>query len=330
MKTFFLLNLSVIITFLVVGCQSKEAKETRKTRIIFDTDTNNELDDQHALAYLLFNQSTFQIEGITVNTTDNGSSMEQHYAEAKRVLQLCAADTFPLLRGADKNFKDIVKTLDSTTYDGQDAVDLMINKSLENTSDTLVILAVGKLTTVALAVARDPSIVNRVRLVWLGSNYPEPGEYNQNNDTVAMNYLLNKKVPFEMVTVRYGKLSGTAAVSITQADVNKIMPGLGPRISVPVVGRMGGVFFCFGDYSVDLFKHIDYHSDPPSRSLFDMAAVAIVKNPTWAERSSIPAPILINNQWAERPGNPRKIIVWENFKSRAILDDFISSFPQKK
>src|SRR5690349_11850626 len=185
MKNSLLLSLFALVACFVAGCLSEEVKETRKTRIIFDTDTNNELDDQHALAYLLFNQSVFQIEGITVNTTDNGSSMEQHYAEAKRVLQLCAADTFPLLRGADKNFKDIVQTLDSITYDGKDAVDLMIAKSLENKSDTLVILAVGKLTTVALAVAKDPSIVNRVRLVWLGSNYPEPGEYNQHNETVA-------------------------------------------------------------------------------------------------------------------------------------------------
>ena len=30
--------------------------------VIFDTDANNELDDQHALAYLLLNDSTFQCD----------------------------------------------------------------------------------------------------------------------------------------------------------------------------------------------------------------------------------------------------------------------------
>ena len=49
-----------------------------------------------------------------------------------------------------------------------------------------------------------------------------------------------------------------------------------------MTGRHGGAFTNFGDYSVDLFEHIDLYGDPPSRALFDMAAVAIVKNPAWA------------------------------------------------
>ncbi len=76
----------------------------------------------------------------------------------------------------------------------------------------LVLLPVGKLTNIALALKKEPAIADRVRVVWLGSNYPEPGEYNLDNDTVSMNYVLGTSVPFEIVTVRYGKPSGTAAV----------------------------------------------------------------------------------------------------------------------
>jgi purine nucleosidase len=317
----------VLLVFLIFGCQTKpveQAAEQKRIRVVFDTDTNNELDDQHALAYLVFNQEIFNIEGITVNATFNGGNIDLQYAEAERVLKLCKAESLPLLKGADKSFQEILPTIDESNYDGKDAVDLMLSKS-KDTSDTLVVLAVGKLTTVALAVAKDPSFASRVKLVWLGSNYPEPGEYNQDNDTIAMNYLLNSPIHFEMVTVRYGKPSGTAAVSITQEEVNKVMPGLGPRVTEPVTGRHGGEFHCFGDYSVNLFEHIDYHGDPPSRALFDMAAVAIVKNPAWAQAKVIPAPILISNQWIERPDNPRKIVVWENFDRDAIIDDFIAN-----
>jgi hypothetical protein len=201
----------------------------------------------------------------------------------------------------------------------------MIEQAHQPAKDKLVILAVGKLTTVALAVAKDSSFAKNVRLVWLGSNYPEPGEHNQNNDTVAMNFLLNSAIDFEMVTVRYGKSSGTDAVQITQQEVNTLMPGLGPHISTPVTGRHGGEFYCFGDYSVNLFEHIDYHGNPPARALFDMAAVAIVKNSTWAEKQSIPAPIFINNQWIDRTINPRTITIWENFNRTAIIEDFIAS-----
>jgi len=316
----------IMLGAVFIGCQKQESKTEKRIRVIFDTDTNNELDDQHALAYLLFNQNTFKIEAITINTTSSGGNIDMQYAEAKRVLQLCAADTLPLLKGADQSFQDILQKIDSGDYDGKDAVELMIEQAHKPAEDKLLILAVGKLTTVALAVAKDSTITKRIRLVWLGSNYPEPGEHNQNNDTIAMNYLLNSDIDFEMVTVRYGKPSGTAAVVITQQEVNKLMPGLGPRIATPVTGRHGGEFYCFGDYSVNLFEHIDYHGDPPSRALFDMAAVAIVKNPAWAEQRSIPTPIFTNNQWVERPSNKRSMVVWENFKSKEIIEDFIASF----
>jgi len=323
-KLMFLLATSVIL----FNCQPKEKKqETKKLRVIFDTDTNNELDDQHALAYLLFNQSLFKIEGITINTTSSGGNMDKQYAEARRVLQLCDADTLPVLKGADQSFQDILPSIDSSDYEAKAAVDFIIQQAHQPSEDKLVVLAVGKLSNIALAIAKDPSIAAHIRLVWLGSNYPEPGEHNQNNDTIAMNYLLNSNIDFEMVTVRYGKPSGTSAVSITKEEVNKWMPGLGPHIKTPVTGRHGGGFYCFGDYSVNLFEHIDYHGDPPSRALFDMAAVAIVKNPSWAQVYDHPAPLFTSGQWVERPTNTHKIKIWENFKTKDIIDDFLKSFP---
>ena len=50
--------------------QEKESSNTQHTkRVLFNTDTNNEVNDQHALAYLLFNNVLFDIEGVTVNST---------------------------------------------------------------------------------------------------------------------------------------------------------------------------------------------------------------------------------------------------------------------
>ena len=320
---------ALVITLIGVGCQSaKQEKEgvQNKIRVIFDTDTNNELDDQHALAYLLFNQATFKIEAITINTTSSGGNIDMQYAEAKRVLQLCDADTLPVMKGADQSFQQILPTINSGSYDGKDAVDFIIEQARKPSSEKLVVLAVGKLSNIALALAKDPSMAERIRLVWLGSNYPEPGEHNQDNDTLAMNYLLNSNIDFEMVTVRYGKPSGTDAVSITLAEINQVMPGLGPHITNPIIGRHGGEFNCFGDYSVNLFEHYTMHSDSKSRPLFDMAAVAIVKNPTWAQVYEHPAPLFINGAWVERSNNAHKIKIWENFDRDAIINDFIVSF----
>jgi inosine-uridine nucleoside N-ribohydrolase len=293
-------------------------------RIIFDTDANNELDDQHALAYMLFNGDVFDVAGITVNATKNGGGIQGHYEEAERILQLCnAKGAVPLLKGANANFDDISKNFDPKDYDGEEGVDFILKEAQR---DSVVIVAVGKLTNIALALKKDPSFAKRTKIIWLGSNYPEPGEYNQDNDTIAMNYVLNSEIPFELVTVRYGKPSGTDAVSVTQKEIRKKMPGLGPEAEEPITGRHGGTYSNFGDYSVNLFEHIfevvDHQNAEKSRPLFDMAALAILKDSTWAERKSIPAPVLIDNQWMERPDNPRKITIWENFDREEILSDF--------
>ena len=46
---------------------TQKYSQSEKIRIILDTDANNELDDQHAIAYMLFNDSIFDVEGITIN-----------------------------------------------------------------------------------------------------------------------------------------------------------------------------------------------------------------------------------------------------------------------
>ena len=64
---------------------------------------------------------------------------------------------------------------------------------------------------------------------------------------------------------------------------------------------------------------------PASRALFDMAAVAIVKNPGWAQPVKIPAPALVSGKWVERPANPRRIVIWQNFNRDAIMADFFNT-----
>ena len=317
-----LLFLAALCLLTVSGISSGQSN-LEKTRVILDTDANNELDDQHAIAYLLFNGDVFDVEAITVNRTRAGGGVDQHLAEARRVVELCGlGGQIPVLRGADKSFEEIKGQLDGPDFDGAEAVNFIIERAKAADSRRLVLLPVGKLTNIALALAKEPSIIPKVRVVWLGSNYPDPGEYNQVNDEPSLNYILDTGVDFEIAIVRYGKPSGTDAVRATLDEIRKIMPGKGPKVSPPVTGRHGGEFSCFGDYAISLFKNITLHGDPPSRALFDMAAVAIVKNPAWAEAVTMPAPILNDSRWVERPDNPRKIVLWENFDRDAILADF--------
>jgi len=302
---------------------SLEVSNPERIQVILDTDANNELDDQDAIAYLLFNGDVFDVEAITVNRTRGGGGIDQHLAEARRVVRLCGLDgRIPVVPGADKSFDEIKGLLDRPDFDGAEAVNTTIERAKAADGRTLVLLPVGKLTNIALALAKDPSIIPKVRVVWLGSNYPDPGEYNQVNDEPSLNSILDTAVAFEIAIVRYGKPSGTDAVRATLPEIRRIMPGKGPKAAIPVPGRQGGRFTSFGDYSVSLFENIDLRGDPPSRALFDMAAVAIVKNPAWATAVEMPAPILVDGRWVDRPGNPRRIILWEDFDRKAILADF--------
>ena len=313
----------VALLFLTGGCAlHQDARPEQKIRVLLDTDANNELDDQHAIAYMLFSGDRFAVDGVTVNRTNSGGDIDAQLTEAQRVVQLSGLDgNMPVLKGADGAFTAIAPHVAADTFDGSDAVRFIIERA-HAPGGRLVLIPVGKLTNIALALKKDPSIAPKVRVVWLGSNYPEPGEYNQINDEPALQYLLDSNVDFEIALVRYGQPSGTDAVRVTLEEIRRRMAGKGPRVQDAVTGRHGGQFRTFGDYSISLFEHIELHGNPPSRALYDMAAVAIVKNPSWATPTRVPAPRLVDGKWVERPGNPRTITMWENFARERILEDF--------
>ncbi len=307
---------------------STESSANQKFEVIIDTDANNELDDQHALAYLFFNQDIFNVLGVTVNTTSSGGNIDMQVAEAVRIMKLCDVyESIPMLPGADAGFEEIAPTINNSSYDGQAAVEFIIQEAQKERESPLVLLPIGKMTNVALALMKAPEIASNIRIIWLGSNYPEPGEHNLVNDIPAMNYILDLNVPFEMVMVRYGSPSGSDAVRVTPERIESEMAGVGPTVE-PIEGRHGGTFTTFGDYSINLFQGIDLHGDPPARALFDVVPLAILKDKSWGEYKEIPAPFMVDEEWQERPDNNRKVGVWENFDSDAILNDFFGSMKQ--
>ena len=288
-----------------------------------DTDANNEIDDQHAIAYMLLSGDVFLVEGLTVNRTNNGGDIEAQALEAERVVGLCNMHpALSVTRGASSSFGEIVSRIDKPRFDGSDAVNLIIQRAEAYDGQKLVLLAIGKLTNVALALKKRPDIVDKVKLVWLGSNYPKPGEYNLEADPESLNFVLDCAVEFELAVVRYGAQSGTSAVRVTLEDVAARLRGQGPTTQSPITGRHGGNFTHFGDYSINLLSNVDLYYDPPSRALYDMAATAILKNPDWAEARTIPAPTLENGIWRERPDNSRKVVIRENFNHKIIVNDF--------
>jgi inosine-uridine nucleoside N-ribohydrolase len=296
--------------------------------VIIDSDANNEMDDQHAIAYALFNADIWHIDGITTNATSSGGPAPEDTKEAKRIVDLCAsAGTVTVHTGATGSYDDIKGHLGESSYDGKDAVEFLVQRGRQYTpSNKLTLVAIGKLTNLALAFERDAAIVENVRVLWLGSNWPnDPGddsaEYNLRNDRPAVERVIDSNVQLDVATVRYSgnPEPGTAAVVVSLDEMKTNMKDKGPMVS-PVQGRNGGTFTCFGNYSIDLMSHIGN-----SRALYDMAAVAILKNPGWATPQEMPAPSLSNDGWTERPNNPRKLRFFHSFNRNAIVADLFTT-----
>jgi inosine-uridine nucleoside N-ribohydrolase len=174
----------------------RAAPARERIRILLDTDANNEVDDQHALAYMLFSGESFNVVGITVNRTRNGGDVEKQAEEAERIVKLAGLERrLAVTRGANGSFDEIAPHIGQRDFDGAAAVRLIIQRAHASSDRPLVLMPVGKLTNIALALKKDPSIASKVRIVWLGSNYPEPGEYNQENDEAALQYILDTDAP---------------------------------------------------------------------------------------------------------------------------------------
>ena len=114
---------------------------------------------------MLFNSSVFDVEGITINKTKNGGSIDDHHDEALRVIKLCGWDSkVELFKGTTGSFDEIKNQLNNPIHDGSDAIDFIISVAKNNSNRKLVLLAIGKLTNIAIAVHKDPSIIPNIRI----------------------------------------------------------------------------------------------------------------------------------------------------------------------
>jgi len=301
----------LIAGLILFSCTS----ETDKTPVILDTDANNELDDQHAIAYMIYNDDVFDIRGITTNKTWSGGPVEEHSKEARRIVHLCNADDrIQVISGANGNYNTLKDSLDNPVYDGQKAVEFIIQQAhTMTTGKKLVLIPVGKITNIALALKKDPSIIPKVKIVWLGSNWPGPGEYNMENDTFAVNPVIESGVEMWVCTVD----GGTREVKTTRAEITTRLKGKGIKVE-PVEGRHGGSFDKLGDYLVNLWENVREET----RSLFDMANVATVKNPQWAEDTLVYGPRLINGQWTSDASARDSVRFFRNYDVTSVINDF--------
>jgi hypothetical protein len=344
---------------------AQQAAGAERMRIIVDTDIENEMDDQFALAYTLFNSDVFEVEGVTTNSKHQWE-VQPFYREALRIVHLCAS-TAPVHIGAYMTYDRIKADINKSTFDGHAAVNFIIERAhaKDPGGRPLYVMTLGKVTNLALALLKDPTIAPKIRAVTLMTRFPaslEPdadwtvSESNSLDDRYATAALLeNAALELHIVPWPGWWREATNTLDPRIQEIYDIMPGLGPKVD-PIVyidryGKNHGTLTCFGDFAIAIFKELEYvlithYGANPAivrtypRPLLDVGAPMVLKNPSYAVSTVMGAPRWDGTpswtgsaneepgKWILNPNNPRKVTVWNrlHLKHDLVMADFWNTF----
>lgn len=175
-------------------------EDKQKVNIILDTDTYNECDDQFALSYLLKLQDKLNVEAITVAPYHhcNGISIEEGTDKSyNEIIKICNWLSFDW---TNKVFKGGVDYVTNGYSGANDAVDKIIE--IANRNDKTYILAIGAITNIAIAVKKEPKIVDKIEVIWLGGNSllsKNNNEFNFKQDIQAVRTVFESKVKLTII-----------------------------------------------------------------------------------------------------------------------------------
>ena len=261
-----------------------------KINVILDTDTYNECDDQFALSYLIKSQDKFNIEAITVapysHKNRNISVKEGQELSYNEILKICKWLNFDT---TNKVFKGSMGYLQNGYTENNPAVNKIIDVALKNKKT--YILAIGAITNVALAIKKEPKIINKIEIIWLGGNelgYKDNLEYNFRQDIQAVQDVFESKVKLTVLPCKN-------VVSELRIDINTLNNNLENKSEL-----------C--NYLLSRFYNDGYHGIQESRVIWDISVIAYMINKKWFETKEISCPNIREDSSYETTDNRHTII----------------------
>lgn len=173
--------------------------------VILDTDTFNEIDDQFAIAYLLRSDDRLNTLALYAAPFTNfrdvtpAIGMDQSYQEIFKVLNLMDCKR-PVLRGAERFLPD-----EKTPVISDAADDLVKRAKAYSAESPLYVIAIGAITNIASAILLDPSIKEKIVVIWLGGNahhFHDTAEFNMRQDIAAARVVMGSGVRFVQLPCR--------------------------------------------------------------------------------------------------------------------------------
>jgi purine nucleosidase len=247
-----------------------------KMRMVLDTDTYNEIDDQFAVVYALLSPTQLDVQALYAapffNSRSDGPAdgMEKSYREILRLLdKLGVPSDGYAFRGSTGYLPDY-----ESPHRSPAATDLVV-RAMASEDEPLYVVAIGAVTNVASAIMIEPEIIKRIVVVWLGGHalhWPHAREFNLRQDPLASRLIFDCGVPLVHVPC----MGVTTHLHTTVPEIERYVQGRGP----------------IGDYLAEIFKA--YHADHYawSKVLWDIATIAYLVDPSWVPTDIVHSPVL--------------------------------------
>jgi inosine-uridine nucleoside N-ribohydrolase len=248
-----------------------------KVRMVLDTDTYNEIDDQFAVAYALSSPEKLSVEAIYAAPFHNSRStgpadgMEKSFDEIVRVLdRLSVSMEGKLFRGSREFLSDLSRPVRSQAAD-----DLVARAMAASADDPLYVVSIGAITNVASALLLEPRIRERIVVVWLGGHalhWSDTKEFNLKQDVLAARHVLDCGVPLALVPC----LGVTSHLLTTLPETEAYLRDAG----------------AIGDYLIELVRGYQGNKYAYSKVIWDIAAIAFLLDEKFVDTQWVPSPIL--------------------------------------
>lgn len=286
-----------------------ESRNKKRTNVVLDTDLCNGYDDQFALAYLLKSQDKFNIEAITVAPYhhDNGISIQKGIEKSyKEIIKICKWLNF---EWKNKVFKGSIDYIVNNYNEENDAVNKIIE--IANKNDKTYILAIGVITNVALAIKKEPQIVNKMEVIWIGGNSflnKNNKEFNFKQDIQAVRIVFKSKVKLTVVPCK--NVASNLRTSIYELE--HFLKGKSE--------------LC--DYLYEVFCNDKSYGIQERRVIWDISVIAYMINKEWFESEEISCPNIRDDTSYELTKNKHKIRVVSFLNVNKIFKDLFNKLEE--
>ncbi|RLD11327.1 MAG: nucleoside hydrolase [Chlamydiae bacterium] len=259
----------------------KLKQPTGKIRMVLDTDTYNEIDDQFAVVYSLISPEKLDVEAIYAapffNTRSSGprDGMERSYEEILRLLER--------LKISPENFayKGSTEYLsDTETPCKSDAVNDLVERAMKfDDDDPLYVVAIGAITNIASAILLEPEIINKIVVVWLGGHafhWPNTAEFNLGQDLIASRIIFDCGVPLIQIPC----MGVTSHLHTTVPELEKYVKGSG----------------AIGDYLFEIYSDFKPEHCGWSKVIWDISTIAYLIDPSFVPTEIVHSPIVTDQK----------------------------------